>query len=64
MSRLENNKTKKCKNKRYKKICKIVFICFMMIITIISILIIDYRSNEMLGNDSKNNIIKYLSSIF
>lgn len=64
MSRLYNNKTKKCKNKRYKKICKIVFICFMMIITISSILIIDYRSNEMLGNDSKNNIIKYLSSIF
>ena len=64
MGRLENNKTKRYEKKKYKKVCKIIFICLMILITISSILLIDYRANDMLGNDSKNNLIKYLSRVF
>ena len=64
MSRLEKSKKEKCSKKKYKTICKVVFMFMMLVITTTSILLIDYRINEVLDNDSKNNIIKYIMDIF
>lgn len=64
MSRLEKSKKEKCSKKKYKTICKVVFMFMMLVITTISILLVDYRINEVLDNDSKNNIIKYIMDIF
>jgi len=64
MSRLEKSKKEKCSKKKYKTICRVVFMFMMLVITTTSILLIDYRINEVLDNDSKNNIIKYIMDIF
>ncbi|MEW9079023.1 hypothetical protein [Terrisporobacter glycolicus] len=64
MSRLEKSKKEKCSKKKYKIICRVVFMFMMLVITTTSILLVDYRINEVLDNDSKNNIIKYIIDIF
>lgn len=64
MSRLEKSKKEKCSKKKYKIICRVVFMFMMLVITTTSILLVDYRINEVLDNDSKNNIIKYIVDIF
>lgn len=61
MSRLEKTLNDKNSKKRYKTICRIVFIFLMIIITTSSIFMIDYRINELLGDDSKNNLMKYIN---
>ncbi|MCC3867584.1 hypothetical protein [Terrisporobacter mayombei] len=64
MSRLEKSKKEKYSKKKYKTICRMIFMFMMLVITTSSILIIDYRINEVLDNDSKNDIIKYIMDIF
>ncbi|WP_343344006.1 hypothetical protein [Terrisporobacter petrolearius] len=64
MSRLEKSKKEKCSKKKYKTICRVVFMFMVLAITTASILLVDYRINEVLDNDSKNNIIKYIMNIF
>ncbi len=64
MSRVEKTKLKKVSKKRYKSVCKKLFMIIMMFITIINIFLIDYRINKLLGVDSKNNLIKYISLFF
>ncbi|WP_297133298.1 hypothetical protein [Terrisporobacter sp.] len=61
MSRLERNKNKKLERKKYRLIYKVVFLFVMIIITMGSVLIADYRMNDMLQDDSKDNLIKYLN---
>ncbi len=60
MSRLEKTISEKYCAKKSKSICKVVFMFTMVIIMICGILLIDYRVNEVLGEDSKSTIIKYL----
>ena len=64
MSRVEKTKLKKVSKKKYKSVCKKLFMIIMMFITIINIFLIDYRINKLLGVDSKNNLIKYISLFF
>lgn len=64
MSRLERNKKEKYSRKKYKTICRVVFLFLMLIVTGSSILLIDYRINKVLDNDSKNNLTKYIIDIF
>lgn len=64
MSRLEKSKKEKCSKKKYKIICRFVFMFMMLAIATASVLLVDYRINEVLDNDSKNNIIKYIMNIF
>ena len=61
MSRLEKTLNDKNCKKKSKSICRIMFMFIMIIITVGSIFLIDYRVNEVLGDDSKNNLIKYLN---
>lgn len=61
MSRLERNKNKKLERKKYRLMCEVVFLFVMIIITMGSVLIADYRMNDMLQDDSKDNLIKYLN---
>ena len=64
MSRLERIQREKQSPKRYKTLCRIIFLFLMLITMISSILLIDYRINEVLDNDSKYNITEYIMSIF
>lgn len=64
MSRLEKYEKEKYSKKKYKTICRFIFMFMMLVITTSSILLIDYRINEVLDTDSKNNIIKYIIDIF
>lgn len=64
MSRLEKYKKEKYSKKKYKTICRFIFMFVMLVITTSSILLIDYRINEVLDTDSKNDIIKYILDIF
>ena len=64
MSRLEKIQKEKYSKKKSKTICRVIFLFFMLIITISSVLLIDYRINEVLDNDSKFNLTKYLIDIF
>lgn len=64
MSRLEKIKKEKHSKKKSKTICRVIFLFLMLIITISSVLLIDYRINEVLDNDSKFNLTKYLIDIF
>lgn len=64
MSRLERNKNKKLERKKYRLIYKVVFLFVMIIITMGSVLIADYRMNDMLQDDSKDNLIKYLNIFY
>lgn len=64
MSRLEKSQKEKYSKKKYKTICRVIFIFMMLVITTSSILLIDYRINEVLDTDSKNNITKYIMDIF
>lgn len=64
MSRLEKTRKEKYYKKKGKTICRVIFLFLMIIITISSILLIDYRTNEILGKDSKFNLTEYLIDIF
>ena len=61
MSRLEKTLNDKNCKKKSKSICRTMFMFIMIIITVGSIFLIDHRVNEVLGDDSKNNLIKYLN---
>ena len=61
MSRLEKTLNDKNCKKKSKSIYRTMFMFIMIIITVGSIFLIDYRVNEVLGDDSKNNLIKYLN---
>ena len=64
MSRLERIQKEKSSKKKYKTVCRVIFLFLMLIITISSILLIDYRANEVLDDDSKGNLTKYIMDIF
>ena len=64
MSRLERNQKEKYSKKKYKIICRVIFLFLMLIVTGSNILLIDYRINKVLDNDSKNNLTKYIIDIF
>ena len=64
MSRLEKKLNKKLQKKKYGILYKVVFLFIMIIITAGSILISDYRMNEMLQDDSKDSLIKYLNIFY
>lgn len=64
MSRLERIQKEKSSKKKYKTVCRIIFLFLMLIITSSSILLIDYRVNEVLDDDSKSNLTKYIMGIF
>lgn len=64
MSRLERTQKEKYFKKKYKTVCRIIFLFLMLTITTSSIFLIDYRINEVLDGDSKNNIAKYILDIF
>lgn len=64
MSRLEKTRKEKYNKKKSKTICRVIFLFLMIIITVSSILLIDYRTNEVLGKDSKFNLTECLIDIF
>lgn len=64
MSRLEKARSKKYCKKRYKTICRFIFLIIMIITTTASVLLIDYRINNLLDDDSKDNLIQYVINIF
>ena len=64
MSRLEKTRKDKYYKKKSKTICRVIFLFLMIIITISSVLLIDYRTNEILGKDSKFNLTECLMNIF
>lgn len=64
MSRLEKIRKEKYNKKKSKTICRVIFLFLMIIITIGSVLLIDYRTNEILGKDSKFNLTECLMNIF
>ena len=64
MSRLERKKNERCFKQKYKTICRVIFLFIMLIITSSSILLIDYRINELLDDDSKNSIREYIIDNF
>ena len=64
MSRILKKQTKKYSKKKINVICRVIFIFLMIIITTSSVLLIDYRINEVLGDDSKFNLTQYLIDIF
>ena len=64
MSRLERIQKEKSSKKKYKTGCRVIFLFLMLIITSSSILLIDYRANEVLDDDSKSNLTKYIMDIF
>ena len=64
MSRLERIQKEKSSKKKYKRVCRVIFLFLMLIITSSSILLIDYRANEVLDDDSKSNLTKYIMDIF
>ena len=64
MSRLERIQKEKSSKKKYKTVFRVIFLFLMLIITSSSILLIDYRANELLDDDSKSNLTKYIMDIF
>ena len=64
MSRLEKIKNEKILKKKYKSVCRKIFMLTMILLTVSSIFLIDYRTNKILDNDSKNNLMKYLKIYF
>lgn len=64
MSRLERRQREKISRKKYKIVFRVIFFFLILIITSSSILLIDYRANEVLDDDSKNNLTKSIMDIF
>ncbi|MEG0050611.1 MAG: hypothetical protein RR712_00405 [Terrisporobacter sp.] len=60
MSRVEKTQNDKVAKKPYKLIYKIIFISIMVILTGSSIFLIDFRVNNMLGNENENVISSYI----
>lgn len=64
MSRIQKKQKEKYSKKNINVICRVIFIFLMIIITTSSVLLIDYRINEVLDDDSKFNLIQYIRDMF